>query len=245
MRPTMLLAVLIALLPTPAAHTEPVASEPVGDVREPIITISASCVMLPCAEPGQPGAYVFTSDRPRPLGAGVYQSPAEVWVPPGASTLTLVREAIVSRRTVPAEMTLASSEFADGAAIPARFSCDGDTPGSPALDWGLVPQGTAELAVVAEDPDTPFGTFVHWVMYGIDPSRTGLAEGEVPPEAEVGSPWRGPCPPPGDPDHRYIFTLYAASEPTGLGAGASVADLRAALTDTLLDQARLTGMFGR
>src|SRR5919199_3332500 len=106
----------------------------------------------------------------------------------------------------------------DHAPIPAQYSKDGENV-SPALEWSGVPEGTAELAILCEDPDAPGGTFVHWVISRIDPSCTGLAAGEVPPGAVEGRNdygdigYGGPQPPIGDPAHRYFFTVHASSEP--------------------------------
>src|SRR5688500_9604739 len=109
---------------------------------------------------------------------------------------------------------LSSPAFADGETIPDRFTCDGDDI-SPPLEWSGIPDDAAELALLVEDPDAPGGTFVHWVLFGLDPKISGLAEGSVPPEAKNGltsfgkTRYGGPCPPSGDPPHRYVFFLTA------------------------------------
>jgi len=54
----------------------------------------------------------------------------------------------------------------------------------------------------------------------------------------------GPCPPTG-PAHRYFFKLYALREETGLSAGATKADLERAMKGKIIEQATLTGKFGR
>jgi phosphatidylethanolamine-binding protein (PEBP) family uncharacterized protein len=46
-----------------------------------------------------------------------------------------------------------------------------------------VPESTAGLVLLADDPDAPVqGSFVHLVLYNLDPARQGVAEGEVPAE---------------------------------------------------------------
>jgi phosphatidylethanolamine-binding protein (PEBP) family uncharacterized protein len=57
--------------------------------------------------------------------------------------------------------------------------------------------------------------------------------------------WNGPCPPRGRGEHRYIFTLFALSEPLGLAPGASAKELRRALRGRVLAEGRLTGRYGR
>jgi Raf kinase inhibitor-like YbhB/YbcL family protein len=60
-------------------------------------------------------------------------------------------------------------------------------------------------------------TYVHWVLYNIPPTATGLAEAIAPKDLPPGTlegtnDWKrtgygGPCPPIGR--HRYFFKLYA------------------------------------
>lgn len=149
-------------------------------------------------------------------------------------------------------MELRSSDFSDQAAIPRRFTCDGDDI-SPTLEWSDVPGGTAELALTCEDPDAPGKTFVHWVLWGIDPgSVTSLDAGVVPAGSRHGrndfgiTAYGGPCPPPGHGTHHYHFTLYAVREPISLSEGASIEELRAAIGDDgALAEATLMGTYER
>jgi Raf kinase inhibitor-like YbhB/YbcL family protein len=114
-------------------------------------------------------------------------------------------------------MELTSTAFEDGDTVPVRFTCKGDDL-SPPLAWSDVPEGTTELRVSLTDPDAPGGTFVHWLVTGIDPSSAGVGQGAVPPggtQHENGfgeANYRGPCPPPGDSPHRYVFTVEALDE---------------------------------
>lgn len=146
-------------------------------------------------------------------------------------------------------MDFSTPAFADGAEIPAKFTCDGEDV-SPALAWSDVPEGAAELVLIIDDPDAPGGTFVHWVVYGISPGTDGADEGAVPPEAIQGTNdfdetrYRGPCPPAGDP-HNYFFNLRAVSEPTGLGAGATAEAVVEAIGDTEMDRTQFIGSYGR
>src|SRR5205809_752980 len=110
-------------------------------------------------------------------------------------------------------MQISSSEFASGEQIPLKNTCDGKDV-SPPIEWSGQPSGTNSLALVCEDPDAPFGTFTHWLLYDIDPRTHELAEGV----RDVGKAGRnsfnrigygGPCPPRGEA-HRYIFRVFAA-----------------------------------
>lgn len=150
-------------------------------------------------------------------------------------------------------MTLAlrSPAFADGAPIPAAFDHDsGDH--SPPLAWDGVPDGTAELVLLVDDPDAPIeGSFVHWVLYGLDPNRRGLAEGELAGEAEAGTNefgapgYLGPAPPPGDPPHRYLFRLIAVDTHFGSTSSPATRRPRRPSTEHVLAEARLHGTYQR
>jgi Raf kinase inhibitor-like YbhB/YbcL family protein/uncharacterized protein (TIGR00297 family) len=125
---------------------------------------------------------------------------------------------------------LSTPAFIPGQPIPAKFTCEGEN-FSPALQWGALPEGTKSLALIMDDPDAPIGTFVHWVIYNMPASLTGLPEA-VSTEAQVKgigtqgnngarrSGYTGPCPPPGTP-HRYYFTLYALNTQTSFEPGFS------------------------
>lgn len=146
-------------------------------------------------------------------------------------------------------LVVTSAAFGEGGTIPQQYTCDG-ADDSPPLDLSGVPSDTAEFALIMEDPDAPGGTFVHWVVWGIDAAATGVPKGGVPDGALHGrtsfgrDEYGGPCPPPGDP-HRYIFTVYALSGAPDVEPGASADDLRAALDGLILAEGSLTGMYGR
>jgi Raf kinase inhibitor-like YbhB/YbcL family protein len=138
--------------------------------------------------------------------------------PGPATTVT----AVVTNPTLPTqspsttgrdeEISVTSPAIQEGGTIPARHTCAGqDT--SPALAWKGVPSGTRTLALVVDDPDA--GNYLHWVVAGIDPAATGVAEGAVPRAGVVLRPWSGPCPPSGT--HTYRFTVYALDRDLDLG----------------------------
>jgi hypothetical protein len=85
----------------------------------------------------------------------------------------------------PVRLEVTSLAFEDGEALPGRCAHD-DENVSPPLEWSAAPDGTVELAVVCEDLDAPTGRFTHWVLSGIEPSATGVEEGEVPTGAVMG-----------------------------------------------------------
>lgn len=151
-------------------------------------------------------------------------------------------------------LSLESPAFGKGERIPVAHTCDGADV-SPPLRWSGLPEGTECLALVADDPDAPAGTWVHWVIYGIPAAREGLPEG-VPGELEVldggrqgtndfGDPgYGGPCPPPNGA-HRYFFKLYALDADPGLEPGATKAELLEAMDGHVLAEADLIGRYRR
>ena len=132
--------------------------------------------------------------------------------------------------------TLTSSTFKDGQLMPRKVAnknpqnpnCVGDNV-SPQLSWTGVPEGTKSFALLMEDPEGRGGAGVHhWVAYGIPPSVTSFAEGEVSKATDkyVGGKstqgvgfYSGPCTPPGTP-HHYTFVVIATGlDPKELPAG--------------------------
>jgi Raf kinase inhibitor-like YbhB/YbcL family protein len=149
-----------------------------------------------------------------------------------------------------AGIELRSLSFGDHQPIPTRHAKDHENL-SPALEWSGVPAEAAELAVLCEDPDAPGGTFIHWVLAGLQPTATGLAEGEHPAAAVEGrndfgeEGYSGPMPPVGGGPHRYVFWVFAASAPLGLTGAPSAGDLRRALEDKELASGTLIGTYQR
>jgi Raf kinase inhibitor-like YbhB/YbcL family protein len=151
-------------------------------------------------------------------------------------------------------LQVTSTAFSLGEMIPKKFTCDGSDV-SPQLAWNAPPPGTESFALIADDPDAPVGTWVHWVLYDLPASARELAEGltkqeQLPSGAHQGRNdfgkigYGGPCPPPGSP-HRYFFKLYALDAKPNLKAGATKADVERALKGHILGQGQLMGRYGR
>jgi Raf kinase inhibitor-like YbhB/YbcL family protein len=151
-------------------------------------------------------------------------------------------------------MQLTSTAFNEGAAIPAKYTCD-DKNLSPPLKWSGVPSGTKSLALIADDPDAPVGTWVHWVLYDLPATAAELSE-DVPKSQYVAAGakqglndfkhlgYGGPCPPPGKP-HRYFFKLYALDAALDLKPGATKKDVERAMEKHVLAHAQLVGTYKR
>jgi Raf kinase inhibitor-like YbhB/YbcL family protein len=152
-------------------------------------------------------------------------------------------------------LTIASPSFTRGGEIPALYTCEGRDV-SPSLAWSGVPERAKSLVLIVDDPDAPDPkaprmTWVHWVLYNIPPSATGLAEGiqkkDLPPGTLEGvNDWKrtgygGPCPPIGR--HRYFFKLYALDTLLpDLGKPAK-AQLEKAMAGHVLAKAELVGTY--
>ena len=152
--------------------------------------------------------------------------------------------------------SVTSTAFKEGAGIPVKHTCDGADV-SPPLAWSGAPAGAGAFALIADDPDAPAGTWVHWVLYDLPGTASQLPESvaktEVP--SELGGAtqgkndfrrtgYGGPCPPPG-PAHRYFFKLYALDTPLRLKPGAAKQDLEAAMKGHILATAQLMGSYAR
>jgi len=106
--------------------------------------------------------------------------------------------------------------------------------------------------LIVDDPDAPGKTWVHWVYFNIEPTRTEIPEG-VTPSSGIGTDgnndfrktgYGGPCPPAGKP-HRYFFKLYALDSILSLKSGATKADLERAMSGHILARGELMGTYGR
>jgi len=151
-------------------------------------------------------------------------------------------------------MELTSAAFSEGEPIPAKYTCD-DKNVSPPLKWSGAPPGTKSLVLIADDPDAPGGTWVHWVLYNLPASINELKEDQaksqyLPNAARQGLNdfkhlgYGGPCPPPGKA-HRYFFKLYALDIALELKPGATKHDVERAMDKHVLTQGQLMGTYKR
>jgi Raf kinase inhibitor-like YbhB/YbcL family protein len=150
----------------------------------------------------------------------------------------------------PRKIELLARGFGEGERILKQYTCDGRNV-SPRLAWSGVPRGTKEIALLVEDQDAPGGTFVHWVLFGLEPRTHVLDEGRVPAGTRQGkngfgdAEYGGPCPPEGDEPHRYVFSIYALRAPIDAGDGADAQDVRNQIRGRATATGRLTGLYGR
>ena len=154
--------------------------------------------------------------------------------------------------------TLVSPDFDEGDTLP-QWARGGDAGGedrSPTLHWQGAPSGTRSFVLTVYDPDAPTGSgWWHWAVYNIPATITSLSQDAGNPDAallpsgsitlpnEVRSPrFMGAAPPPGDGEHRYVFTVSALDvERLDLPDGSTPALLGGALRSHIVARAQLSG----
>ncbi len=152
-----------------------------------------------------------------------------------------------------AVMKLTSPAFAEGEPIPKNYAGDGGNQ-SPPLKWSGAPSGAKSFALIADDPDAPTKTWVHWVIWNVPADVRELGEG-VPTDARLpdgarqgkndggGVGYGGPAPPAGNA-HHYYFKLFALDAALDLKEGtATKADLEQAMKGYVIGHGQLMGTY--
>lgn len=152
-------------------------------------------------------------------------------------------------------LKLTSPAFAEGAEIPASFTCDGAN-SSPALAWSGAPAGTRSFLLTCNDPDAPAGVWHHWAAFDIPADWSGLEAGfgaERPAAGfreavnDFGKPgYGGPCPPRGHGPHHYHFRLSALGEASlPAASSASCVEVMHLARPYVLEFTELVGLYER
>jgi Raf kinase inhibitor-like YbhB/YbcL family protein len=152
-------------------------------------------------------------------------------------------------------LVLTSSAFTHQGSIPQQYTCQGRD-ASPPLSWSGAPDGTKGFVLIVDDPDAPDPaapkrTWVHWVLYDIPSTVSGLPEAVTSAKLPAGTregtnDWNrtgygGPCPPVGR--HRYFHKLYALDvELPDLGA-APKGEVEKAMEGHVLAKTELIGTY--
>ena len=172
----------------------------------------------------------------------------------GADKLASVQPGLGAFDTI----ELASPAFANGARLPERFTADGEGV-SPPLFWTGVPEGTARLALIVEDPDAPTPQpLVHAVVWDLPGADGQLPEGAIRADgagsgdgSDVGrnsflsEGWLPPDPPTGHGEHNYAFQLFALADGPDVGDNPGRGALLAAMEGYVLAAGLLTGTYSR
>jgi phosphatidylethanolamine-binding protein (PEBP) family uncharacterized protein len=145
-----------------------------------------------------------------------------------------------------ARLPVSSPAFTEGSRLPTRYTCSGAGQ-EPVVRAGTVPPSTSELVLVMTDADAPGGSFVHVTRYDLPPRGDGEVSegGRTGSNSAGGTGWTPPCPPPGDAPHRYVWTVSALREPSGLAPGASPAEVAAALRTGVVASGTISARYGR
>lgn len=174
-----------------------------------------------------------------------------------SSLMTVCSYGLAAEGAQTMSLKLQSPDFNDHDPIAETFTCDGDDI-SPALTWSGIPANAKTLALIIDDPDAPDPkapkmTWVHWVLYNIPPTASGLPQGVSADALPAGTlqgkndwkqtGYRGPCPPIGR--HRYFHKLYALDIELPDLKQPSKAELEQAMQGHILDRAEWVGTYER
>ena len=170
----------------------------------------------------------------------------------------------VGAQDAPETISVTSSAFDHHGMVPESNSAYGENV-SIDLTWADLPESTQQLALICDDPivveigmmEQPF---VHWVMYNIPASASGLPAG-LPSDATLEmeglegtvnglnglgrSGYFGPRPPANGQLHAYHFRVYALDDSLNLEPGLGKAELLDAMNGHVLATGMLMGHYER
>lgn len=142
-------------------------------------------------------------------------------------------------------MKLTSPAFTNNERVPSEYTCQGQDI-NPQLEISDIPENTQSLVLIVDDPDSPSGTWIHWILFNI-PLISAISEDSVPQGAVQGknsfgeNAYNGPCP--GSGSHRYFFKLYTLDITLNLNEGATKTQVEQAMQNHILDEAQLVGVY--
>lgn len=170
----------------------------------------------------------------------------------------------VGAQDAPETISVTSSAFDHHGMVPESNSAYGENV-SVDLTWADLPEGTQQLALICDDPKVvEIGMmeqpFVHWVMYNIPASASGLPAG-LPSDATLEMEglegavnglnglrrpgYFGPRPPANGQLHAYHFRVYALDDALNLEPGLGKAELLDAMNGHVLATGMLMGHYER
>ncbi len=144
--------------------------------------------------------------------------------------------------------SLTSTAFTNNGTIPTLYSCDGEGK-SPPLTFANVPTHTKSIVLIVQDLDAPKKSFVHWLLYGIDPATKDIKEAAAPEGSVEGynsttkTGYIPFCPDEGT--HRYLFTAYASDHTYRFVKTPTVDELKRVMKWQVLGKAELEGKYTR
>lgn len=148
-----------------------------------------------------------------------------------------------------APLALTSEAFEDGERIPDQYGYE-EANVNPPLSIADVPDDTASVALIVDDPDAvePAGQiWDHWIVWNIPPERTTIPEDWEPEDAVEGTNdygqtgYGGPNPP--DREHTYRFRLFALETTLDLDSETDADTLESAMEGQVIDQTTFEGTY--
>jgi hypothetical protein len=144
-------------------------------------------------------------------------------------------------------LKLTSPAFDHEGTIPKKYSCQGDDI-NPELGIEGIPEETKSLVLIMDDPDAPVGTWVHWLVWNLNPSISKIEENSTPKGVVGKNSWSrndygGPCPPSGT--HRYYFKLYAIDTKLSLGGPSDKKTVENVMKGHIIEETVLMGKYKR
>ncbi len=143
-------------------------------------------------------------------------------------------------------MQVNSAAFEQEKMIPAKFTCDGENV-NPPINLAEIPSQAKSIVLIVDDPDSPGGTWNHWLVWNINPNTKEISENTVPNEAIQGkndfgeNKYGGPCPPMGT--HHYFFRVYALDTLLNIPEGSGRADLDLIMKNHVIATGELMGIY--
>jgi len=145
-------------------------------------------------------------------------------------------------------MQISSPVFDNNTSIPVKYTCDGQDINPPLIISGIL-ENAESLVLIMDDPDSPSGNFLHWIVWNIPPLITQIlenskVEGAVEGKNDFGKiGYGGPCPHQGE--HHYHFRLFAIDQKLSLENGATREDVEKALEGHIIESCELIGLYKR
>ena len=144
-------------------------------------------------------------------------------------------------------INITSLAFSNNEMIPRKYACDGVNI-NPPLFIENVPDNTQSLLLIVSDPDAKIGTWIHWLVFNMDPSIDEVKENSLPGNAILGTNtsgkigYEGPCPPIGE-THRYFFRIYALDIIIEAGEGADINKIENIMEEHIIEEGQLMGIY--
>ena len=146
-------------------------------------------------------------------------------------------------------LILKSQAFENNGVIPRKYGYKNGN-STPPLTISGVPEDTASLVLIMDDPDAMGAVgkvWTHWVLWNISPQPLIEFQEDSIPSCMEGKTdfgtvgYGGPAPP--DKEHTYIFKLYALDKMLSLPKGSTKSDVEEAASNHILAQTTLKGRY--